>query len=172
MPLDTISESFEEEDLEHEFANNIFKIDENEEDLTNKIIELNETPFETRNQQEVYHNIYQITKTQLIQTGSLIDIPKEYIEEKYDTFLFEDPLKLQFMDYSVDPPYTFWKKAFCYNESWEMFAGLALRYSCSLTSESIVERYLSIQKCIQGNKMTNISTPVVKARMQLHQSFK
>ena len=133
-----------------EFANGIFKIEEDEEDLTNKIIELNETPFETRKQQEVYHNIYQITKTQLLQAGSLIDIPKDYIEDKYDTFLFEDPRKLQIIDYSVDPPYEFWKKAFCFNESWEMFAELALRYSCSFTSKSIVERYLSIQKCIQG----------------------
>lgn len=80
-----------------EFANDIFKIEEDEEDLTNKIIELNETPFETRKQQEVYHNIYQITKTQLLQAGSLIDIPKDYIEDKYDTFLFEDPRKLQIM---------------------------------------------------------------------------
>ena len=73
IPLDAISESFEEEeeeeDLEQEFANDIFKIEEDEEDLTNIIIELNETPFETRKQQEVYHNIYQITKTQLIQVG-------------------------------------------------------------------------------------------------------
>ena len=109
--------------------------------------------------QDVYQNLYQVSKTQLVESSLLIIIPKEYIEEKFDTFLFEDPMKFQFIDYARDPQYTFWVKAFCFDESWESFSELALRYSCAFTSEAIVERYLLIQKCIQGDRMTNISTP-------------
>ena len=162
MNLENIDE--EKEDIENEFE--MIRIEENEENLTSEIAALNNTPFTTRIMQDVYQNLYQVSKTQLVESGLLIGIPKEYIEEKFDTFLFEDPMNLQFIDYARDPQYTFWAKAFCFDESWESFSELALRYSCAFTSEAIVERYLSIQKCIQGDRLT----PVIKARLRLHQT--
>ena len=107
----------EEEDLESEFENEILRIDENNED-TYEIAELNKIPFATRILQDIYQNLYQISKTSLIELGLLIGIPKKYIEDQFDTFLFEDPLKLQFIDYFRDPQYTFWSKAFYFDERW------------------------------------------------------
>ena len=124
------------------------------------------------NRTEVYINIYQKAKSELIRIGSLIDIEEEYIEQKFDEFLFEDTLKLQFIKYVVSNPYIFWRKVYCFNEDWEMFSESALRYSCSMTTETPVERILSIQKYIQNNHMTNISLPFLKARLQLHEQIK
>lgn len=72
------------------------------------------------------------------------------------------------MKYSYEPPYKFWRRVYCFDEDWEAFADLALRFSSSFSSEAIVERFLSIQKFIQEDRMTNVSPEIMKARIQLH----
>lgn len=173
VPSDTpAEEEDEEEDIESVFQKDVLTLADGEEDLSMKINELKNKTFEARIRIDIYQNIYQTAKNELIKTGSIIAVPQEYIEQMFDLFLFEDPLNLQFISYSVNDPYLFWQKVFSFDKDWEVFAELSLRYSCSFATESIVERYLSIQKCVQADKMTNISKPVIKARMQLHQPSK
>lgn len=148
------------------------RLADGEEDLSKKIDELKNKTFEARYRNDIYQNIYQTAKTELVKTGSIIAISQEYIEEMFDIFLFEDPSKLPFLSYISYEPFYFWQQAFSFDKDWKVFAELSLRYSCSFATESIVERYLSIQKCVQGDKMTNVSKPVIKARMQLHQPSK
>lgn len=172
LPLEsdciTIEDNEEEEELDIESAikDNL----EDQDEISLELHELIKTPFEERICKDPYQNIYHESKTELISVGSLIDIPQQYIEEKFDEFLFDDPINLDFIKYTIDPPYLLWQKAYCYDQTWEIFSELALRFSCSFSSETIVERYLSIQKCIQNDKMTNISLPVGKARLQLHET--
>ena len=99
----------------------------------------------------------------------MIDIEDNYIEEKFDEYLFSDPLKLDFIQHSQEFPYKFWQKVYSYDEDWEKFVDHALRFCSSFATETIVEHLLSIQKHIQNNQMTNVSKEIVKARMRLHQ---
>ena len=158
-------EEEEEEDyLEPDLTQESIETDE----LFIKIDEMLAISYEERTKKDVYRNIYTISKTELTKTGSLIDIDANYIEEKFDEFLFSDPLQLDFIKYSAEVPYKFWQKAFCYDEQWELFSDLALRYSCAFATETIVERMLSIQKHIQNDCMTNVSKQMAKARLRLH----
>ena len=93
-----------------------------------------------------------------MKTRSKIAIPQDYIEEIFDVFLFEDPSKLHFLSSKVNDPYLFWQKVFSFNKDWEVFAELSLRYSCSFATESIVERYLSIQKKKKMRDMIIVKT--------------
>lgn len=126
-------------------------------------------PFADRIDDDIYKNIYHVAKNELLQLGSKFDLSDEYIESKLDTYLFANPLQLDFLKYSMYIQSDFWREAFCYGEEWEDFADLALRFACSFGSEAMVERYLSIQRYIQNSRMTNVSTPMVKARLQLHE---
>ncbi|KAK8875854.1 hypothetical protein M9Y10_006029 [Tritrichomonas musculus] len=76
------------------------------------------------------------------------------------------------MRYSQENPYLFWRKTYCFDEQWEIFSDLALRYESSFSSEAIVERFLSIIKAIQNDRMSNVSVPVVKSRLRLHELAK
>lgn len=142
--------------------------EEEDEELLNEYKSLQELPYDKRNSDNLYRNVYKTALKQLNEVGSLLDIPEEYIERKFNEFLFADPINLDFMKHSHEPPYKFWRRVYCFDEDWEVFADLALRFSSSFSSEAIVERFLSIQKFIQEDRMTNVSSEVMKARMQLH----
>ena len=60
------------------------------------------------------------------------------------------------------------KKAICYKEKWAKFSESSLCFSCAYNSESIVEELLSIQRFIQNDRMSELSTATLKARLQLH----
>lgn len=142
--------------------------EEDDEELLTTYQSIKEESYDIRIQKNIYKNIYKTALNQLIKAGSLLDIPEEYIEAKFNEFLFADPVNLNFMKHSHEPPFKFWRCVYCFDEDWESFADLALRYSSSFSSEAIVERFLSIQKFIQEDRMTNVSPEVMKARMQLH----
>ena len=164
---------YDENDIQDEFNEQILKFDENKDSGSNDTYnEIINEPFEKRIKQDIFRNLYQIAKSELIEKGKILDISDEYIEEMLDIFLFEDPRKLDFMRYSHENPYLFWRQAYCYDEQWELFSDLALRYESSFSSEAIVERFLSIQKSIQNDKMSNVSVPVVKSRLRLHELAK
>lgn len=161
---------YDENDIQSEFNDQILKIDENNDsDSIDTFNELIKVPFEIRIKQDIFRNLYQVTKSELLEKGKILDISSQYIEDMLDQFLFDDPQKLDFMRYSHENPYLFWRQAYCYDEQWELFSDLALRYESSFSSEAIVERFLSIQKSIQNDKMSNVSVPVVKARLRLHE---
>lgn len=167
LPLESDCITIEEDNEEEEELDIESAIkDILEDQISLELHELLKTPFEERICKDSYQNIYHELKTELISVGSLIDIPQQYIEEKFDEFLFDDLINLDFIKYTVDPPYLLWQKAYCYDQTWVLFSELALRFSCSFSSETIAERYLSIQ----NDKMRNISLPVVKARLQLHET--
>lgn len=48
--------------------------------------------------------------------------------------------------------------------------GFTLRYSCAFVTETIVERTFSEQNYIQNKRMTNVSSSVMKARLQAKES--
>lgn len=164
---------YDENDIQDEFNEQILKFDENKDSGSNDTYnEIINEPFEKRIKQDIFRNLYQIAKSELIEKGKILDISDEYIEEMLDIFLFEDPRKLDFMRYSQENPYLFWRKTYCFDEQWEIFSDLALRYESSFSSEAIVERFLSIQKAIQNDRMSNVSVPVVKSRLRLHELAK
>ena len=59
-------------------------------ELTKNIDDIMKTPFKERIKTDVYINIYQTAKSELVRIGSLINIEEDYIEQKCDEFLFED----------------------------------------------------------------------------------
>lgn len=128
-------------------------------------------PFEERILHDVNKNIYNIACNELKSKGSILKIDEDYIEKCFDDFLFEDLNKLDFLRFTFKYSYILWQNALCYDEVWEAFSFLALRYSCAFVTEAIVEKILSIQKYIQNSRMINISTPVINARIQMHESI-
>ena len=172
---DLVQEMEDQEDYFNEDENELLEKELNNQDLiisqkmNGEFILIMKTPYEERVKQDIFKDIYHISQTTLIHFGSILGIDEEYIEQKFDEFLFADPLSLDFMKYSFELPYVFWKKVFCYSEEWEIFSELALRFSCAFTSESMVERLLSVQRCIQNGRMSNVSTATLKARLQLHE---
>ena len=57
--------------------------------------EIMNVPFEERILKDIYKNIYQISKSELVRAGSLLDIDYKYIEIKFDEYLFADPLQIE-----------------------------------------------------------------------------
>ena len=43
-----------------------------------------------RNNDEIYKNINQVAKQELVKLGQLIDVGANYIEEKFDAYLFSE----------------------------------------------------------------------------------
>ena len=100
-----------------EFNEQILKFDENNDSDSNDTYnEIINEPFEKRIKQDIFRNLYQIAKSELIEKGKILDKSDEYIEEMLDILLFEDPLKLDFMKYSQENPYLFWRKTYCFDE--------------------------------------------------------
>lgn len=167
IPIDNpqyFSEIDSEEEMELIAQNSDF------DQIKNDFNEIMKIPFEERILHDVYKNIYNITSKELKSKGSILKIDEDYIEKCFDDFLFEDPTKLDFIRFTCKYPYILWQNAYCYDEVWEAFSLLALRYLCAFATEAIVERILSIQKYIQNSRMTNISTPVINARIRMHES--
>lgn len=98
-------EIFEEEDsdIEPNDLENQLATD----DLHLEIDEIMNVPFEERILKDIYKNIYQISKSELVRAGSLLDIDYKYIEKKFDEYLFADPLQIDFIKYSFELPYKF-----------------------------------------------------------------
>lgn len=117
---------------------------------------------------DIYENIYQNAKESIVEVALVLGINDHYVEEKYDTFLFSDPLSLNITNYTGDNPVTFWRKAYSYNTEWEAFSELALRFCSCVASEAEVERLLSTQTHIQNHCTTNITPVMLKSRLQLH----
>ena len=100
-----------------EYNEQILKFDENKDSGSNDTYnEIINEPFEKRIKQDIFRNLYQIAKSELIEKGKILDKSDEYIEEMLDILLFEDPLKLDFMKYSQENPYLFWRKTYCFDE--------------------------------------------------------
>lgn len=97
----------EELDVEDEISMNLTT---EPDELTKNIDDIMKTPFKERIKTDLYINIYQTAKSELVRIGSLINIEEDYIEQKFDEFLFEDPLQLGFAKYSSNNPYVFWRK--------------------------------------------------------------
>ncbi|KAK8886853.1 hypothetical protein M9Y10_037886 [Tritrichomonas musculus] len=104
--IENTSEIFEEEDsdIEPNDLENQLETD----DLHLEIDEIMNVPFEERILKDIYKNIYQISKSELVRAGSLLDIDYKYIEKKFDEYLFADPLQIDFIKYSFELPYNFW----------------------------------------------------------------
>lgn len=177
------SEEEEEEELEEEIdsttAENELErqINDNEIILNEKFMDIKEikqkiekSTIENRIDEDFYINIYEFAKNELIRTSLLLGIDAEDVEPKLDIFLFEEPLRLGFMKYSNENPDIFWRKAYSYQKEWEIISDLTLRYSCSFVTETMFERTFSKQNYIQNKRMTNFSSSVMKARLQLHES--
>lgn len=155
-------------EIDEQIAENDIEVNEDE-DIKNFISSILETPFAERIHQDIYINIYENAKRELFRICSLINIDLQYVEKKLDDFLFGNPMKLGFIQYSYENPNVFWRKAFSARKDWEIFADLALRYSSVFSTETIVERTFSEQKYIQNQRMTNVSSTTIKARLWLHQ---
>lgn len=137
-----------------------------------RIADLERTTFENRIREDIYKNIYENAKNELIRLCLLLHIDQSYVESKLDSFLFDDPQELGFSKYCNEKPNSFWRKVYSFNEDWEVFSDLALRYASAFVTETIVERTFSEQEFIQNKRMTNVSTSLMKARLQLHESSK
>lgn len=158
---------------------NIGAIDENDrqmkesDDYQQAMIEnvLN-TPYEDRVRSDFYTDIYQSASNELRRLAEILHIDTEQIQDQLDLFLFADPTTLSFMRHSNLPPNSFWRHVYSAGMQWEPFADLALRYSSVFVTETIVERAFSQQHYIQHQRMTSISSPVMKARLQIHVNSK
>lgn len=130
------------------------------------------TPYEDRVRSDFYTDIYQSASTELRRLAEILHIDTEKIQDQLDLFLFADPTTLSFMRHSNLPPNSFWRHVYSAGMQWEPFTDLALRYSSVFVTETIVERAFSQQHYIQHERMTNISSPVMKARLQIHVNSK
>lgn len=162
------------EELDKQIENHELNIDENVEefDIKTLISDLERSTFEERISEDIYKNIYENAKNELNRLCLLLHIDQSYVESKLDSFLFDDPQVLGFSKYCNEKPNAFWRKVYSFNEDWELFSDLALRYASAFVTETIVERTFSEQEFIQNKRMTNVSTSLMKARLQLHESSK
>ena len=90
-----------------------------------------------------------------------------YIEQKLDEYLFADSLSLDIMETFSWITICFLEKLFVTTQNKENFKNWL--FSCAFTSESIVERLLSIQHFIQNGWMCNIFITTLKDRLQPHE---
>ena len=132
------------------------------------IHEVKNTPYTDRVKSDFYANIYQFAVNELLRIAEIIHLDPNYIQTRLDSFLYGDPTELPFMRYFDQPPNSFWRLVYSSGKEWESFADLALRYSTVFVTETIVERAFSQQHYIQHQRMTHISSSVMKALLLMH----
>ena len=142
--------------------NNYPKFHETQNNLLNQNIE---EIFEYK----IHTNIYPTTLKTLQKYAKMLrpTLTNEMIENLLNTFLFEDPLKLDFTNLLIKNTNDFWR-SMCFSDKWKEFALLCLHFVTLPTSEADVERLFSSQRDMMGNKITNIGSPTLETRLRMN----
>lgn len=121
---------------------------------------------------DLYENMYATGRCVLLSKGvggpyEMLELTGERIEERFDAYLFSDPVELPFGSIIGRNPNLFWRSVPLFASDWKAFSSLALTLISLSCSEADVERLISRQRDVQGMRTTNVHISTIEARMRI-----